>query len=151
MSRRWVPWHLFCAAAVVLMVWAGTWQWDVAFSEIDSSGQPTVNPRNLVYALQWWVFAAFGTWFWFRFLRDQRDAELAELEAAADAAPEQTQDLSAGPAKPSTDVGDASSLISLDDSADERRARSRGQLESNPAQAAQVDAGTDVESGGKRS
>lgn len=150
MSRRWVPWHLFCAAAVVLMVWAGVWQWDVAFSEIDANGVPTLNPRNLVYALQWWVFAAFGTWFWFRFLRDQRDAELAELTEAAGAAPEQAQDLSAGPVTPSSSNGSAPSLISLDDSADERRARSRGLLNDSSGQTAQVESGADLGTEGKR-
>lgn len=124
-SRRWVIWHLFCLTMVVGMIMAGVWQWGVAFDSVDANGQASLNARNLVYALQWWVFAAFGIWFWFRFLRDQRDAELAELVEAAGAAPEQTHDLSGASA---TGLAKTPDVISLDDSAEARRARSRQQF-----------------------
>ena len=26
--------------------------------------------RNAAYALQWWVFAAFGLWMWWKMVRD---------------------------------------------------------------------------------
>lgn len=112
------------------MLIAGGWQWSVAFANVDANGDPSLDVRNLVYALQWWVFAAFGTWFWFRFLRDQRDAELAELVAAADAAPEQM----------SEGVADAPQVISLDGSVEERRVRSLGltQSESEPVESGET-------------
>ncbi len=125
LSRRWIPWHLFCAALVVIMVVAGIWQWSVAFDSVDANGEPSLNVRNLVYALQWWVFAAFGVWFWFRFLRDQRDAELADMVAAADVAVEQVADLSGAASTESAKASAAPELISLDDSAERRRARAR--------------------------
>jgi len=125
LSRRWIPWHLFCAALVVVMVVAGIWQWSVAFDSVDANGEPSLNVRNLVYALQWWVFAAFGVWFWFRFLRDQRDAELADMVAAADVAVEQVADLSGSASTESAQASAAPELISLDDSAERRRARAR--------------------------
>lgn len=122
LARRWVPWHVFCLAAVVFMVMAGGWQWEVAFSDISADGTTGFNARNLVYAFQWWIFAAFGVWFWFRFLRDQRDAELAEISSAADQAPEQVHDMTEKAGLGSTDPS-ISPLISLDDSTEQRRAR----------------------------
>jgi hypothetical protein len=121
LSRRWVPWHLFCGVLVAFMIVAGTWQWEVAFSGVGVGGETGFNARNLVYALQWWVFAAFGVWFWFRFLRDQRDAELAELSEAVASAPEQVHDLS-HPTEVKQSL-DQPAMISLDEAASARRAR----------------------------
>jgi hypothetical protein len=131
------------------MVWAGSWQWGVAFSEIGADGQPALNPRNLVYAIQWWVFAAFGTWFWFRFLRDQRDAELVELEAAANAAAEQTHDMSGVGSKGPVDGREAAELISLDDSLDQRRARARGLSDTSAHDGEAIETSADLGSEGK--
>lgn len=45
-------------------------------SELDEVTPPTVEPsftaglRNLMYALQWWAFAAFGVYMWWRIGRD---------------------------------------------------------------------------------
>lgn len=78
MARRWIGWHLLCSTVIAAMIVMGAWQLSVA------TGATPMNLRNLVYALQWWVFTAFGVWFWFRYMRDQRDAELAE--ATEDAA-----------------------------------------------------------------
>lgn len=75
LSGRWIAWHLICLILVAFMVGMGVWQWLVATSPAEPGGPPDWNPRNLVYALQWWVFAVFGGWFWYRYLRDQRDEE----------------------------------------------------------------------------
>lgn len=135
------------------MVFAGIWQMEVAFNDISADGTSGFNARNLVYALQWWIFAAFGVWFWFRFLRDQRDAELHELEAAALAAPEQTHDMTASVA--AEPEAEAVELISLDDSADRRRARAAQTLATDADQAddthQSVEAGRESESEGTRS
>ena len=40
------------------MIMAGVWQGGVAFDSVDANGQASLNARNLVHALQWWVFAA---------------------------------------------------------------------------------------------
>lgn len=149
MSRRWVPWHLFCGALVAFMILAGTWQWEVAFSGVGIGGETGFNARNLVYALQWWVFAAFGVWFWLRFLRDQRDAELAEVTQAVAAAPEQSQDLSQ-PIDLATGA-DQAAVISLDESASARRARAVESLAAGSA-VTETNAATpaDTESEGSR-
>ena len=34
------------------------------------AGEPGLALRNLSYALQWWLFAAFGLFFWYRLVRD---------------------------------------------------------------------------------
>ncbi len=41
--------------------------------------------RNLSYAVQWWVFAAFGLFFWYRLVRDDH---LGVLDAAPEPAPD---------------------------------------------------------------
>lgn len=83
MSGRWIAWHLICLILVAFMVGMGVWQWMAATSPAEPGGPPAWNPRNLVYALQWWIFAVFGVWFWYRYLRDQRDEELATAGAEA--------------------------------------------------------------------
>lgn len=42
--------------------------------------------RNLAYALQWWLFAAFAGWMWVRMVRDEAAAETA-AGAGADTGP----------------------------------------------------------------
>lgn len=37
--------------------------------------------RNAAYALQWWVFAAFAAWMWWRMVRDDRQKQLDSLAA----------------------------------------------------------------------
>jgi len=109
MSSRWVPWHLLSLAVVGLLITLGFWQFQVATAPLTPGGPSHINLRNLVYSFQWWAFALFGVWFWFRFIRDQRDVEvLAESEAA-----EQSQ--------PAPSVTPA--VISLDASAAVRKAR----------------------------
>ncbi|WGY02189.1 SURF1 family protein [Nocardioides sp. QY071] len=44
--------------------------------------------RNILYAIEWWVFAAFAAFLWFRYVRDatsERDLEEADAEAGEDA------------------------------------------------------------------
>ncbi len=43
--------------------------------------------RNLLYALEWWVFGAFAAFIWWRHLRDQLAAEALAGAAGADAVP----------------------------------------------------------------
>lgn len=122
---RWVPWHVMCIVLISLLIAAGVWQWNVAFDDVEG-----INMRNLVYAIQWWIFAAFGCWFWWRFLRDQRDAELTALQEAAANAPDgNTGALTAtgSAAGTGSNSGSGEAPISLEGSADERRARARRQ------------------------
>ena len=43
--------------------------------------------RNLLYALEWWVFGAFAAFIWWRHVRDQLAAEALAGSAEADAVP----------------------------------------------------------------
>ena len=61
---RWVLGHLFVLAAVVTMLLLGRWQLGV-------SNRRHFDLQNSAYAVQWWAFAAFAVFFWFRVLRDQ--------------------------------------------------------------------------------
>jgi surfeit locus 1 family protein len=38
--------------------------------------------RNLLYAMEWWVFGGFAVFLWWRFLADQRTSDRAEAEQA---------------------------------------------------------------------
>lgn len=40
--------------------------------------------RNLLYAIEWWVFAAFAAFVWWRFVRDEIDRANAEAEVDDD-------------------------------------------------------------------
>lgn len=141
MSRRWIAWHLLSATLVSAMIALGVWQWMVSTSPATPGGPPAWNLRNLVYALQWWVFASFGVWFWFRYIRDQRDAELAEEQEDA-AVARAAGSANAGNAASSADAADVAGsakaakaasgaaalspqVISLDAPAAERLARSQ--------------------------
>lgn len=93
-------------------------------ANVNDVGEPEVSIRNLVYAIQWWIFAAFAAWFWFRYLRDQRDAEMTDLRDQVSNAPGE-QITSQTPTR-----------ISLDGSATQRRDRARTlRHQGNPAEA----------------
>lgn len=49
--------------------------------------------RNLLYALEWWVFGAFAAFIWWRFVRDAGEAaRVAQASAAAPAAGRDAED-----------------------------------------------------------
>lgn len=92
LARRWIPWHVFCFTIAGVMIWLGTWQWRVAGAP-HPAGVAVSSWRNYAYAFNWWVFTGVAIWFWWRFMRDQRQADLkadaeweAEQAARADAA-----------------------------------------------------------------
>jgi|tagenome__1003787_1003787.scaffolds.fasta_scaffold20959808_2 DNA-binding transcriptional regulator of glucitol operon len=60
---RWLLWHLFTVAAVTTMILLGRWQLDVSESK-------HFNLQNFGYTIQWWLFAAFGLFLWWRVVRD---------------------------------------------------------------------------------
>ena len=39
--------------------------------------------RNLLYALQWWIFGAFAVYIWFRWCRDQVEARTEPAQRVA--------------------------------------------------------------------
>lgn len=47
-----------------------------------AEGSGSVNLQSLSYAFQWWLFAAFAVFVWWRVVRDQRDSENAALAVA---------------------------------------------------------------------
>jgi DNA-binding transcriptional regulator of glucitol operon len=84
----WVIGHVIVLALFVTMVLLGRWQLDVS----ESKG---FNVQNFGYALQWWAFACFGAFLWYRVLRDQAKHNEGgfptRAEAVAAAAAEQPQ------------------------------------------------------------
>lgn len=72
----WLLWHLFTVAATITMILLGRWQLHV-------SDAKNFNVQNFGYAIQWWLFSAFGLFLWWRVVRDA--ARRAALPAEADA------------------------------------------------------------------
>ncbi len=64
LSRRWIARHAMLLGAVAVLVLLGRWQWSRAMSDAGAL-------YNLLYAVQWWVFAALAVYAWSRTLRDE--------------------------------------------------------------------------------
>lgn len=62
------------------MLRLGVWQFSRGFVQ-PGPGEPTqYHLLNIVYGFQWWIFAVFAAWFWWRFLRDQKRTEDEEYQ-----------------------------------------------------------------------
>ena len=59
----WLVLHLVTLAAVITMILLGRWQLHVSESK-------HFNIQNFGYTIQWWVFAGFTCFFWWRVMRD---------------------------------------------------------------------------------
>jgi DNA-binding transcriptional regulator of glucitol operon len=65
---RWLVLHAFVLAAVVTMVLLGRWQLQV-------SNRKGFSLQNSAYSVQWWAFALFAIFFWWRIVRDHARRE----------------------------------------------------------------------------
>lgn len=86
LQRRWIGWHLLWAAAFLVCLRLAMWQWDVA-GRPHPAGAPVQEWRNYAYAVNWVIFAGVAVWFWWRFLRDQRNEERATPESPPEVPP----------------------------------------------------------------
>lgn len=59
----WLALHVFTIAAVITMILLGRWQLHVSESR-------HFNLQNFGYTIQWWLFAGFACFFWWRIVRD---------------------------------------------------------------------------------
>ena len=59
----WLLLHAFTVAAATTMVLLGRWQLHV-------SEHKGFSLQNFGYSIQWWVFAGFACFFWWRIVRD---------------------------------------------------------------------------------
>ena len=59
----WIVLHAFAVAAIVTMIFLGRWQLHVSEAR-------HFNLQNTGYTIQWWVFAGFVGFFWWRIMRD---------------------------------------------------------------------------------
>ena len=69
----WVIFHLLVIALAVTMILLGRWQLRVSESKHFSI-------QNFGYAIQWWLFTAFGLFLWWRVLRDAYRRRIASVE-----------------------------------------------------------------------
>ncbi|MGZ4666515.1 MAG: hypothetical protein ACXV5Q_16150, partial [Frankiaceae bacterium] len=67
LSRKWLALHVLLVVCLVSFSLLGRWQFTRAES-VDGT------IRNIAYALQWWIFAAFAIFFWWKMLK----SDLAE-------------------------------------------------------------------------
>jgi len=80
----WLLWHLFTVAAVTTMILLGRWQLHVSESKHFSV-------QNFGYTIQWWLFAGFAVFFWWRIVRDAARRK-AEETASTSAEPADVPD-----------------------------------------------------------
>lgn len=59
LTRRWLIWHLVCLIYLAVCVFAFIWQFDKAESSAGTW-------QNILYAIQWPIFAVMGLWGWGR-------------------------------------------------------------------------------------
>ncbi len=78
-SPRWLALHAFVLLVTVLFARLGWWQWDRA--------RVTGGVQNLIYALQWPSFAAFGIYLWVQTMRDELDPARAARRRERSPAP----------------------------------------------------------------
>lgn len=137
-QARWWPWHALCAVIVAALAFLGYWQMQVAFNPGEWHGEQ-FSIRNFVYALQWWVFALFAFWFWYRYMRDQRQAEagVASEDQAIARANSAFGNSAAGSGgakgADATASDDGDQAISLDAPASERRKQIFGDRSGDPS------------------
>ena len=74
----WLVLHVLLAAALVVMVRLGSWQW-ARGAELDSI-------RNYSYGLEWWAFAVLSLAGWVKFCLDET-APAEDQDSAPAAAP----------------------------------------------------------------
>lgn len=90
-TLRWMGWHALVVAAVLLLVRIGSWQWGKGGSD----GRAW---QHYGYAVQWYAFAAFAVFLWFKLVLDELDPTRVEARyAAADAVPLVVQRTAAPP------------------------------------------------------
>jgi hypothetical protein len=66
---RWIWWHLLTVTVTYGFGRLGYWQWERRV-RIDDAQRTVIDWQNTFYAFQWWVFAGFVVWFWWKFLVD---------------------------------------------------------------------------------
>lgn len=81
LAPRWIAWHLLWAVAFVVCLRLAVWQYQAAVAP-HPPGVDTQAWRNYAYSFNWAVFAGVAVWFWWRFMRDQRAADLAAEHSA---------------------------------------------------------------------
>jgi hypothetical protein len=68
--------HLLTVGIAIGFSWLGYWQWQLRIRVLPDQTQ-IVDWQNTFYAFQWWFFAAFAIWFWWKFLTDGLKLERA--------------------------------------------------------------------------
>jgi hypothetical protein len=77
---RWILWHLVVIATGYGFLLLGRWQWERRIRTDLQSGTQVTDWQNMFYAFQWWIFALFVVWFWWKFLSDGYNLENSKGE-----------------------------------------------------------------------
>ncbi len=79
-SPKWWTVHVLVVVVVIAFVRLGIWQWDVSEATRGTA-------QNFFYAVEWWLFAGAGVFFWVKMIREELhpspkpDAEASEAAA----------------------------------------------------------------------
>lgn len=82
-TPRWLALTVLALALLAVLVQAGLWQWEAA--------RTRGGLQNYAYAVEWWLFAAFGVYVWQRMLRDSARSARSDASSAP-AAPAPVRD-----------------------------------------------------------
>jgi hypothetical protein len=76
LQPRFYALHVLTTAVAYGFGWLGFWQWQSRIRVLPDRSE-IVDWQNTFYAIQWWFFALFVIWFWWKFLSDGRKLERA--------------------------------------------------------------------------
>lgn len=71
--------HLAALAFSYAFAALGWWQWERRIRLNPETGVELIDWQNTFYAFQWWFFAVFAVWFWWKFLSDGFKIERSEI------------------------------------------------------------------------
>jgi hypothetical protein len=75
LNPKWILFHALVLGATYTCLRLGFWQWEVRWQGVASDETPTLSVQNTFYAFQWWFFAGFFLWFWFKFFKDEKKVQ----------------------------------------------------------------------------
>ena len=79
LKPKWIGFHALTIVAFLACAQLGIWQWQRR-NRVDAISQSIeFSSRSFIYAFQWWCFAGFVIWFWYRFFKDEYLVSIGEM------------------------------------------------------------------------
>ena len=77
---KWIGFHLLTLIAFLACMQLGVWQWQRRHRVDEITQVVSFSSRSFIYAFQWWCFAGFAIWFWYRFFKDEYLVRIGKIE-----------------------------------------------------------------------